>query len=325
MQEHHKISFIVIGRNQEKTILSCINSIFNSIDVLGIDEYEIIYVDSKSNDSTINILTSNFNNKIIVILLTGYINASIGRNVGASYATGNVYFFIDGDMVINPEFLRQVFDSEKGLKYNFVSGKLKEHLYNDKFEKVGVREDRYNIVKDVEQTTVGGVFIIKAHIFNGISGFRNHLRINEDLDFGLRLALKGIFLKRIPVFIAEHHTVEFYHFSRIFHRLIKGDQLYSGLIFKYHLTNRFYYKMFLKQEKFTILLLLVIGLAIKISPLFLTLYPFFVLIKHIRSPVNSYWEMLLGRLIDNIIFVVGVIFFYKKNVHPSFIKYERIM
>ena len=123
------ISFIVIGKNEEKNIEKCINSITNTTIINKIIDYEIIYIDSNSTDNSVQKVSKI--KSVDIYQLTGDCNAAIGRNVGASISIGEYLFFIDGDMEINPTFINNVFDENLNLKYNFVSGQF-ENYYHDR-------------------------------------------------------------------------------------------------------------------------------------------------------------------------------------------------
>lgn len=97
------ISFIVIGKNEAKTLNQCFKSIFKTVEYNNLNEYEINYVGSDSTDTSIEIAMQ-FKG-IRIFKITGVCNAAIGRNIGAKESKGDVLYFIDGDMEIMPNFL----------------------------------------------------------------------------------------------------------------------------------------------------------------------------------------------------------------------------
>ena len=106
-----KISFIVIGRNEGWKLTRCLKSIIELIKHNNLSSYEIIYVDSNSTDDSIRVAMS-FND-INVFRISGIFNAAIARNIGARESTGDVLFFIDGDMELNKEFLPSVYTTAR--------------------------------------------------------------------------------------------------------------------------------------------------------------------------------------------------------------------
>lgn len=92
------ISFIIIGRNEGWRLEKCFTSVFKTIKKDNIESFEVIYVDSKSTDNSVNVAKSY--EEIKVFQIVGVCNAAIARNVGAKEAKGDILFFIDGDMEI---------------------------------------------------------------------------------------------------------------------------------------------------------------------------------------------------------------------------------
>ena len=84
------ISFIVIGRNEGWRLEKCFKGIYNFVDEEKITDYEVIYVDSRSTDDSIELSKQYGNTK--TILITGECNAAIARNIGAKEASGDFFF-----------------------------------------------------------------------------------------------------------------------------------------------------------------------------------------------------------------------------------------
>ena len=86
-----KISIIVPAYNQEETILMALDSIPKRNDI------EIIIIDDKSTDNTLNIIRSY--NRIPLKIIENEKNLGEGftRNIGFNNATGEYLFGLDGD------------------------------------------------------------------------------------------------------------------------------------------------------------------------------------------------------------------------------------
>jgi glycosyltransferase involved in cell wall biosynthesis len=112
------ISFIIIGKNEGWRLKKCLHSIAYIIEQDKIVDYEIIYVDSKSTDNSVE-LAKQHGAKVYLVI--GECNAAIARNIGAKEAIGDILFFIDGDMELLSGFLPKVIENGK-LVYPFVSG-----------------------------------------------------------------------------------------------------------------------------------------------------------------------------------------------------------
>ena len=88
-----KISAIVPTRNSERTIASCLESLRRQ---QGCD-VEVIVIDNNSSDATAQIATD-----LADIVINAGPERSAQRNRGAEAATGEIVFFIDSDMVLEP-------------------------------------------------------------------------------------------------------------------------------------------------------------------------------------------------------------------------------
>lgn len=59
-----------------------------------------------------------------------------------------------------------------------------------------ILEEKYceNRSKDSHKQTTGGLFFIKRKLWDEVDGMKNIMRRSQDLDLGLRLAKKEVFL-----------------------------------------------------------------------------------------------------------------------------------
>lgn len=307
----HRVSFIVIGQNQQRTIKDCISSIFKTAETLQLKNYEVIYIDSRSSDQTVQIIKSSFRQRVKMYSLNSRMNAAIARNVGAKVADGDIYFFVDGDMELYPDFLEDVFSEEQGLQYDVVSGKLMEYEYDENWNRIGIVNDRYNVTETEYRQDLGGVFVIQSEVFKAVGGFNECWKSEEDFDLALRLAQRGIYLLRLPKYIAVHHTINYYKFARLLGRIRNGQIFYHGVMCRKNLFNKYGMKMIVENQKFTFFLCLSILAGMYVNRACFLVYPVLIfLFKYRKSRNNSYWESFLGTLCENISFILGFLFLY---------------
>jgi glycosyltransferase involved in cell wall biosynthesis len=149
---------------------------------------EIIIADAASTDNTRSIATE-FGAKIVN---GGY--PGVGRNNGAKVAQGDLYLFLDADVIIKDNrFI------EKSLK-EFEKKNL--DLSNFKFGLVGYWKADFihfswNFVQKIylilnKPVGSGAAILIKKDVFNKLKGFNEKLEISEDYDF-IRRATLGNF------------------------------------------------------------------------------------------------------------------------------------
>ena len=280
-------SFIIIGRNEGWRLTKCIQSTFDTIKNNNLEKYEIIYIDSRSTDDSVSRAKSF--NKLKVIQLTGIYNAAVARNVGVKESSGDVLFFIDADMELQLDFLKYVYNKNKGLIYPFVSGQLKNFNYdeNDNFLYSSWQYNKV-IKSDIYDTTTGGIFIIQRSLWEKIGGMDNRFRRGQDLELALRLAQKGTKILRKKEIIAYHHTISYTHHTRIWKTIFSGDISYSNsFLFRKHIFNPFIFPKILKQYYTLLSLLSFLGISFIFKNYFFLLLYFIVVVIKTKPPNKS--------------------------------------
>ncbi len=101
------VSVIVPTKNSERTLESCIRSLQSQT----YSKIEIIVVDAHSKDSTVEVAS---HLSASVHLLDS--ERCVARNFGAGQAAGECLFFVDADMIVEPDLMRQaVVEVEDGV------------------------------------------------------------------------------------------------------------------------------------------------------------------------------------------------------------------
>lgn len=304
------ISFIVIGRNEGWKLTKSIQSILDTIEYNDLLSFEIIYVDSDSSDDSIE-RVKKFND-VIIFKLTGDLNAGIARNVGAQNSKGDVLFFIDGDMEIQPKFLSLVYSIKNGLIHDFVSGNWINYYYN--FSDKLLRKDNYKEMEvDVYEKVTGGFFLINKMSWNLVGGIDEKFKISEDIDIGMRLAKKGIFLLRKKEIGVIHHTIDYFDKKRMWKDFWTMNHIYGrSYLYRNHMLNRHMYHRLLRMD-YTLLLLIISILILLTLPnvgiVFISIY-FISLIIRGKFSLGSITYLFLRDLTVLIGFFT---FFPKKN------------
>lgn len=317
------ISFIVIGKNEGKTIGLTIRSIRNYVKHNDVNDYEIIYVDSRSTDNSIEIAREFSEVKIYEI--TGPLNAAIARNIGAKEAKGDTLIFLDADMEIQSEFHKEAFKDGK-LIYPFVSGQLKNIFYNAKWEKVDENLLFPHLSNDIYCSTTGGYFIIEKKIWDSVNGMKTKFKRSQDLDLGLRLAKHGTLLLRKKDLFVVHHTVHYQNSSRMWEMLFNGSFLYStSLLYREHLFNKYIYKyLFRNDYSLIILVSAILLLYFSCVPIILYLITIVARVAMQKKVVgnSSYIARISFLCLKDITAFFGFIFFFPKN---KTIKYKKLI
>lgn len=318
------ISFIIIGRNEGWKLTKCIVSVFKTIKHNKLNDYEVIYVDSKSTDDSIERVRKFQDVKIFKI--TGEYNAAIARNIGAKEANGDALFFIDGDMELIPDFLSVVYNRDKGLISSFVSGHWINYYYSNDWKFLS-KESFIEKRSDSYESVTGGLFLINMETWEIVGGMRNKYKKSQDIDLGLRLQKYNISLLRKREIAAKHHTIHYFEKKRMWHELINGTYFYSkSIIYRDHCFNKSVYKMLIRND-YTLILLIFLLIYFLFSHNFYIFGTYFLslLLRALfRSKKIDFHTTLIFLFfaLRDIFTILGWFFFWPRGKHD--ICYEEI-
>lgn len=325
------ISIIIVGKNEGWRLSRSLESVYSLIKQYTQWDFEVIFVDSKSTDDSIN--RAKAFKEIRILEITGEVNSAIARNIGARESLGEVLFFIDGDMEIQPGFLQYALTKNGKLRYDYVTGHIDDIFYTieDEFIESNPRtysEEIPQVAQELDHN--GGLCFIKKAVWTSIGGMRNKYRRSQDLDLTIRLKSVGIKIIRIPYLAAKHHTVDYRNENRMWSNLRQGNNLYSGMILRDHLLNADVLKRILRSEYTALCIFLLVGMLFFSTELFLLgggIYLIFLFIriivqtlkaKTLKSKMLYFFERLLYQFLSDLYFWIGFLFFYPKNAAMNY-------
>ncbi|PIZ58536.1 hypothetical protein COY23_00375 [bacterium (Candidatus Torokbacteria) CG_4_10_14_0_2_um_filter_35_8] len=330
MKENINISFVVIAKNEIFTIHKCISSIIKAGN--RANDYEIIYVDSASTDGTLEVVSDINSVKIRVFRITKNPNSAVARNIGIKHTKYDYIFFIDGDVVIKPNFAKSaISEALESDETGIVFGKLKEIQYNDEHKKIiKIVQDREKISKRSYRKSAGGIFLTKKSIIDKVGNFDERLRVNQDWDFAFRVGKKYKILA-LPEKMGTHHTVTYRDIKRIKNIILSGQRLYLGFLIRKYLLQPGIVFFIIKLVYGVILggifwILLIFSFLT--SSLLLKLVCVLFIIIDILLGVRKERGNLVGRMVDHYIvpffILAGFLFYFpkKKEVEWEEVKKE---
>lgn len=313
MMTEQMISFIVIGKDEGWKLSLCFKSILNCISENQIERYEIIYVDSCSSDSSIEKAKIDLDLKIFSI--TGNYNAAIARNIGAMEATGDILFFLDGDMELQADFINHLFNDKKKLIYPFVSG-IMCHYYYDKNWVYVDNQKTLNIPKNVFRNNAGGFFIITKQLWTEVGGMDVRFKANEDFDFGLRMSKKGIHLLLINELAVNHHTIKYTDSTRIWKQLLLHR--FRALLVRRHLfTNKYYVSSFFRMNYSAVVLFFALLFSF-VSIWVMMGYLLVIVIRSMKHGMLQNFELLPFFLLRDMLFLCSLFFYYPLSLKVEY-------
>jgi len=178
------ISIIIPTFNEEKYLPALLSSIKKQ----QYKNYEIIIADAGSTDNTLQI-AKKYNCRII----PGGLPAA-GRNKGAKIAKGNYLLFLDADVVLKKNFLKNTI-SEFETKDIDIATSYIIPLSNKKID--FILHNAVNVYFRITQRfyphAPGFCILIKKNIHNAINGFDEKIKLAEDHDYVRRARKYGKF------------------------------------------------------------------------------------------------------------------------------------
>lgn len=329
------ISIILVGKNEGFHLKRSIQSAFSLSAAYPGLEFDVIYVDSKSTDNSIEIAKSFPNLRIFEI--TGVTNSAIARNIGAKEAKGEILFFVDADMEIESQFLKHCLTTDNKLKNDYLTGHLDDYFYTKEnvFISAEPRTYKVDLPKDEQELNHnGGLCLINKSAWNTIGGMRNKYRRSQDLDLTIRLKKKGTKILRLPYLAAKHHTVDYKNEKRMWANLREGNNFFPGLLFRDHFNNLDIIKRTLRSN-YTALVIPLIFIAllfsVKLFTIICTLYLIILILRVLKQMMDAkshkskalyFFERIPYQIATDICFWLGFIFFYPKNYDT---KYKQIL
>lgn len=159
-------SVIVPFFNEEKYIRKCINSLLDQD--FNKDEYEIIFIDNGSTDSS-NAIAEEF--KEVILLHENKTNVYTARNKGLKIAKGEIIAFTDADCAVSKDWLSQIYEKMNKTGATIALGKIlfaEDSPYLLRlFERYNNAKIEYTLKKFEKKYYYGYAnnMAIKSHIF----------------------------------------------------------------------------------------------------------------------------------------------------------------
>lgn len=200
------VDIVIIGKDEGKLL----EKVFNYAIIAARKYYKfcnsyprIIYIDGKSTDRSVEIAKRMGIESYIV---EGKPNPAKGRHLGLSKCKAKYVFFLDGDNIVDKNWLiKGVQYLEKNHNIAGVGGIQDLEIWkNDNIIKklLNCRDVRYN--GQVINDGVGGTFLYRRDILLKVGDFNCNLEISEEFELYLRITQAGYKLARITYPMSIH-------------------------------------------------------------------------------------------------------------------------
>jgi len=320
-----EVSIVVIGRNEGKNLDQC----FKSISEINYpcDKVEIIYVDSKSKDDSVEI-AKRYTDKIF-LERSYWPTAGEAFNRGIIESSNDFIHITAGDIQLHPDYLQTAVQTLlKREDIQAVTGYFYEKKPKGWNKLIAYRREEDSITNDhYVQTPNGGTFRKKSLI--KINGYDERIKKGQETELGIRFTNAGfkILYMHIP---QGMHDFDLNSLKDMFLRYVRNG-ISSGHLFLlsiFEKNNAFIQSFRMKVLKqivinTSLLILFFIFFIMKkpmicllIIILYIILIPIYVLLKHRKKTkgqkkyfiINTYFSVFTYLGILNFLFT----YFYLK-------------
>lgn len=204
------LAVIVIARNEEGTIeaclASCLESIRRSQDAGVVGPAEVVLVDSASTDATREI-AGRLPVRVIEIPEHWPLSAAAGRYVGLRHTASDLVLFVDGDYVLNPDWLVHGLSHLSDPSVAGVCGVDRENLKGTTAisRYLGQLVERSIPSEAIAETDSIAVGIYRRDWVVRAGGVQPFLKGAEDRDLAIRVRALGGKLLKTRAVMGIHH------------------------------------------------------------------------------------------------------------------------
>ena len=179
------VSVIIPNYNYARTLGYCIRS----AQTQDYPRLEVIVVDDRSTDDSLQVATATGARVLRTPVNSG---VAAARNLGADHATGEILFFLDSDVALEPAAVAnavRILQAEP--EVGAICGMyLPEPMFADSLIKQYRALQQYFWFNEIEGPIPGlhsALFGIRAEVFAEIGPFNPRLRYTEEQEYGFRL------------------------------------------------------------------------------------------------------------------------------------------
>jgi cellulose synthase/poly-beta-1,6-N-acetylglucosamine synthase-like glycosyltransferase len=221
MTDLPSLSVVVIGRNEGARLTRCLESVL-AMDVPPGGSVETVYVDSASTDDSVK-RARQLGAKVIEVNPARPC-ASAGRNAGWRAALAPVVLFLDGDTILQPDFVRRAWQLFDDAKAGVVFGDRRE---------IDTAGSIYNRVLDLDWLTppgevelCGGDALIRRGVLECVNGYDENLIAGEDAELCSRIRAAGFNIVHIDRPMTGH-DLAIHGFSQYWRRSLRTGYAYA--------------------------------------------------------------------------------------------------
>lgn len=204
-----KVSVIIPARNSENVLGECLNSLMKSTYPI----HEIIVVDDASTDETLSVAGAH---PVKTITLGEQFGPNYCRNRGAAVASGDIFLFLDSDVVIQADTIQRIighFSQDRvDAVVGFYSARHRHPNLSSQYKNLWIRYSYLKCGPGIDWI-FGAVAAIRQEAVWKVRGFDKRILSHQggdDLELGKRLTNSNHTIRLVPGIEVEHlkqHTL----------------------------------------------------------------------------------------------------------------------
>ena len=180
----NRLSIIIPVYNDRGNLIKCLDALEQSV----FTDYQLIVIDDGSDDGSDEVARNRCDH---FVRLDRNMGQSGARNHGARCANADLLFFLDADVMVEPDTLDRIlneFSANPHISALFCS--YQENTPSNNFFsqfKNLQHHFTHKIARREAATFCGGFGAIRREVFLGVGGFEEDMRFMEDVQLGYRL------------------------------------------------------------------------------------------------------------------------------------------
>lgn len=212
------VSIIILNYNGGDLVVQCLNSVLR----IDYENFEVILLDNNSTDGSMTNVNNKFGSKqqVKIIMNKRNLGYAEGNNVGVMESNGEYLVFLNNDVIVDPNFLKELVIVMKTDSIAAAQAKLMFMDYPTKFYSAGHYIDYFGMVHVLGEFEEdkgqfdnvydifgahGAAFIVKRNLFLKVGGFdSDFFLLFEESDLCWRFWLIGYRIVFVPKAIAYH-------------------------------------------------------------------------------------------------------------------------
>lgn len=192
------ISVVVIGRNEGARLKACLESVRRALADMP---YEIIYVDSHSQDDSLAV--AKHLGARCFVPCARETTAALGRDVGTREARGDVLLFLDGDMTLSDGFVQSALNEMRAGPYDGAIG-VRHDIYVTNGRVTGENPNYFACKQKRIVPEFGGAILLSRAALEKAGGWAVNVEAGEEAELHARLNQTGARIVELPVPMITH-------------------------------------------------------------------------------------------------------------------------